>query len=184
MTKVSMLQYKGHLCKKNWGKRKSWTQREKSRRGEDSSLLLLFTCCYKTAKSDMLFQERLWLMAFCRETITMTASPDAQLFQVALSKTNVWNALERAQDVCATFLPLNHWSVLQYIDLKTGRSCHISVFCIRLQCPLYYSLVKMVLVMVGPDSKVSREQILQRKIVNICFVTWPPFTGNVSLNEA
>lgn len=49
---------------------------------------------------------------------------------------------------------------------------------------LLQSLVKMTMVMVGSNSVVSREQIFLRKTVNICFVTWPPFTGNVSLNEA
>lgn len=118
MTKVSMVQYQKHLCK-NWGRRKSWTQREKSRRGEDSSFALLFTCCCTTAKSDMLFQETHWLMAFCRETITMTASPDAQLFKVALSKTNVWNIVECAQDMCAQLSSL--WTTDQFCSTSTWK---------------------------------------------------------------
>lgn len=44
--------------------------------------------------------------------------------------------------------------------------------------------VKMTWVMVGLESILSREQIILRKTVNICFVTWPPLIGNVSLNEA
>ncbi len=38
-------------------------------------------------------------------------------------------------------------------------------------------------VVVGPKSILSGEQIIFGETVNICFVTWPPLTGDVSLTS-
>lgn len=95
----------------------------------------------------------------------MTASADAQVVQDALTHPGVHTG-----QMLASFLPKY---LLPRLTQSTSRKvwCNLQkkkweIFglCILPQCPLNYSLVKTALVLVGPDSTESREQIFSKHL--------------------
>lgn len=111
---------------------------------------------------------------FCGESLTYDWSHDCLCRCpgcAGCSKlTNVWHILECTQDKC---WPLSYPST-SYPDSPKVRQARSDVtykkkweifgLCILPQCPLNYSLVKTALVLVGPDSTKSREQIFSKHL--------------------